>query len=162
MIEIAPNGGERSIMLEKQTLLRGVLLLIAALAALEFVQPAVMSIDVSALPGWQVQAVIVVQHFFTATPIALLAGFGWSIFGFLRYRFGDPTVQYELNRQYETFVWFEGIIIIVAAGLPTPLATAIAGVIMAVKSVFNALKNPPPPPTAPDVLTPQPQAQQQN
>jgi len=135
-------------MFEKQTLLKGALILIVALAVLQIIQPAVIVIDTSKLSGWQVDIVAVVQHFFTATPFALLAGFGWSIFGFLRYKFGDPTVQYELNKQYQTFVWFEGIIIIVSAGLPTPLATAIAGIIMALKSVFNALKNPPALPAA--------------
>jgi hypothetical protein len=52
-------------------------------------------------------------------------------------------------------MWFEGIIIVIAAGLPMQTSVAISGIIMAVKSVFNALKTPPPPPTAPDVPTPQ-------
>ena len=135
-------------MLEKQTLLKGALIITLALAVLQFFQPAVMSIDTSSLPSWQVNAVIVVQHFFRVTPGALLAGFGWSVFGFLRYKFGDTTVQYELTRMNETLLWFEGITIIVAAGLPTQYALAISGVIMAIKSVLNTYRSAPPLPAA--------------
>jgi len=145
-------------MFEKNTLLKGALILIVSLAVLQFVQPAVMSIDTSTLPSWEVQVVVVVQHFFEVTPIALLAGFGWSLFGYIRYKLGDQTVQYEVEKLYSTFMWFEGMIVIVAVGLPAPLATTIAGIIMAVKSVFNALKTAPttamPTPTGPGPPSP--------
>jgi hypothetical protein len=130
-------------MLEKQTLLKGTLILIIALAVLQVLTPGVVVIDISSLSGWQLDAVLVIQHFYKVTPIALLAGFAWSLFGFLRYNFGDQTLQYETDKLYQTWMWFEGILVIVAAGFPVPLSLAITGIIMAVKSVFNQLKTPP-------------------
>jgi len=131
-------------MLEKQTLLKGALVLIVAIAVLEFLRPAVMSINILELSAWQIQLVVVVQHFFEVTPIALLAGFTWAFFGFLRYKFSDQTVQFEVEKLYITWMWFEGILLLVAAGLPLPYSIAITGIIMAVKSVLNALRTPPP------------------
>ena len=135
-------------MFEKQTLLKGALIIIVSLAVLQIIQPTVVSIDISSLPSWQVGVIVVVQHFFRVTPVALLAGFGWSVFGYLRYKFGDTTVQYELTKMNETIVWFEGITIIVAAGLPTQYALAISGVIMAIKSVLGTYRSAPPLPAA--------------
>ena len=140
-------------MFEKQKLIYGIIILVAALAVLEFLSPAVMNIDTSTLPGWEAQTVVVIQHFFAVTPVALLAGFGWSIFGFLRYKFGDQTVQYEVTKLYETWTWFEGILVIIAAGLPLPLSIAVSGVIMAVKSVLNTLRAPPAGPGPPKLAT---------
>jgi len=135
-------------MLEKNTLLKGILLLIIALAVLQALQPTVVGIDTASLSSWQIQVVDVVQHFFAVTPIALLAGFGWSLFGWLRYKLGDQAVQFEVDKLYSTWMWFEAIIIVLATGFPLPISTAIAGIIMAVKSVFNQLKAPSTP-TAP-------------
>jgi len=141
-------------MLGKNTLLQGALILIVALAVLQSLQPAIVDVDTSTFSGWQTQVVAVVQHFFTVTPLALLAGFAWSLFGFLRYKLGDQTVQFEVDKLYSTWMWFEGIIIVVAAGFPLPLSTAIAAIIMAVKSVLNTIKTPQPLPTAPSPQDP--------
>jgi hypothetical protein len=127
-------------MLEKQTLLKGALILVISLAVLTLLAPAVAVIDTTGMPSWEIQVVAIVQHFFVNTPWALLGGFAWSLFGFLRYNFGDTTVQFETDKLYITWMWFEGILVIVAAGFPTPIAMAITGIIMAVKSVFNQLK----------------------
>ncbi len=149
-------------MFEKQTLLRGALILIVAIAVLEFLQPTVMAIDTSTMPGWESQLVILVQHFFQVTPIALIAGFGWSFFGYLKFRFGDQTVLFEVNKLYSTWMWFEAIIAVVAVGLPLSWTTAIAGIIMAVKSILNQMGGTPPaqPPatTEPTVTGPGPPA----
>lgn len=141
-------------MLEKNTLLKGALILLIALAVLQVIQPTVLTIDTSTLASWQTDIILVVQHFFRVTPVALLAGFAWSLFGFLRYKFGDSTVQYELTKMNQTLIWFEGILIIVAAGLPTPIALAVSGVIMATKSVLSTYRSVSPLPTTPQTATP--------
>ncbi len=128
--------------------MRGALVLIVAVAVLEFLQPAVIAIDTSTMAGWESQFVILVQHFFQVTPIALIAGFGWSFFGYLRYRFGDQTVLFEVDKLYSTWMWFEGVIIVVSVGLPLSWTTAITGVIMAVKSILTGMRTPPTQPAA--------------
>ena len=125
---------------QKQTLLRGTIILIIALAALALIQPTIMSIDTSTLTGWQIQIIVIIQHFFTVTPVALLAGFAWSLFGFLRYKLGDANVQYQVTKLYETWTWYEGLLLVIAAGLPIPYSLAISGIIMATKAVFNNLR----------------------
>ena len=126
----------------KPNILVWTLVFIIAILTLEILQPTILSINAATLPGILKQVMILVQHFFTVTPIALLAGFAWSLFGYLRYKLGDVTVQYDVNKLYETWMWYEGLIILIAVALPPGQAAAITTVIMAVKSVFNKLKTP--------------------
>ena len=122
-----------------EKLLQGILILIVAIAVLEYLSPAVMAIDVSTITvEWEVKAVYMLQSFFQNSPIALVAGFAWALFGFLRYKFGDASVKFEIQKLYSTWMWFEGAIIIFAAAFPTNLSLGITAILMAVKSVVNS------------------------
>ena len=136
-------------MFEKTTLIKGAIVLIAILAALEILSPAVLSVETSTMGDLEGKAMAVIKYFFEVTPIAILAGFGWSLFGFIRYKLGDAAVKYEVEKLYTTWAWFEGILIVITVGLPLPYSTAIAGIIMAIKSAFSTLRNPPPLTTQP-------------
>jgi len=122
-----------------EKLLQGILILIVAIAVLEYLSPAVMAIDVSTITvDWEVKAVYMLQSFFRVSPIALMAGFGWALFGFLRYKLGDVTVKFEIQKLYSTWMWFEGAIIIFAAAFPIELSLGITAILMAIKSVVNS------------------------
>lgn len=131
-------------MFEKNRLLEALLILAVALAVLEFVASSIAAIDVTYLSPWEVQLVEVIQYFFKVVPIALLGGFAWSLFGYLKYKFGDATVSYELDKFTATLMWFVGIMAPICAALPPEQGLAVSGVIMAIKSVINSFQTPQP------------------
>jgi hypothetical protein len=114
---------------------------VVALALFEALAPSIAAIDTSTLTApWEVQLVIVIKYFFRVTPTALLGGFAWSLFGYLKYKFQNGAVSYELDKFTSTLMWFEGIIMPTAVALPQEQALAVAGIIMAIKSVLNQFK----------------------
>lgn len=123
----------------------GVVLVVATLAVLQAVTPYVDGIELAALPDWLVPFVEGTQHILHSSYLATSAGFAWSLFGFLRYYYGDEKVNYETDKLIHTWIWFEGMLVIFSAGLPDNYATVLTGAIMALKSVFNQLKEPPAP-----------------
>ena len=127
-------------MFEKNKLLEAVLIIIVALAVLEFLAPSIVAIDTTNLVAWQVDVVQVIQYFFNYAPIALFGGFAWSLFGYLRYKFNDPTIAYDIEKFSTTLMWFVGIMTPISAALPKEWALAVTGILMAIKSVVNQLQ----------------------
>jgi hypothetical protein len=122
----------------------GLLSLVLILGVFEAVAPSVQAISVEGMPTWEAQLVSILQLVFNTVPPAVLAGFGWTLFGFLRYKAGDDEVSYDLTKMAQTFTWFITIITPMTYGLSQvgqgiPLSTAITTVIMAFKSVLNQL-----------------------
>jgi hypothetical protein len=122
----------------------GLLTLVLILGVFQAVAPSVQGISVEGMPTWEAQLVNVLQLVFNTVPPAVLAGFGWTLFGFLRYKAGDDEVNYDLTKMAQTFSWFITIITPMTYGLSqvgqgVPLSMAITTVIMAFKSVLSQL-----------------------
>jgi len=127
-------------MFNKARLVQALLILTIALAVLEFTAPSIAAIDTTYLADWEVRLVQIVQYFYNYIPTALLGGFAWSLFGYLRYKFGDESIAYDITKFETTLMWFVGIMTPVCSALPTELGLAVTGIIMAVKSILNQLK----------------------
>jgi hypothetical protein len=124
----------------------GAIIVVVALAFVITVAPAVQSVDTSGMTGLELGLVQVAQLLTSSAPIAIIAGFAWSFFGYLRYKVGDNTVDYDLTQLTQTVAWFMGIITPFSYGLNAvslngvPLATVIAQSFMAFKAVINQLQ----------------------
>jgi hypothetical protein len=125
---------------ENNRLLEALLIIVVVLAFLQILASSVAAIDVSGLSAWEVKLVDIVQYFFVKVlPTALLGGFAWSLFGYLRYKVGDATISYEMNKFSQTIMWWVGIMTPICAALPPEQGLAVSGVIMAIKSVVSSL-----------------------
>jgi type II secretory pathway component PulF len=133
----------------------GVVAVVVALAFIITVAPAVQAVNTTGMTGLELGLVQIAQLLTTSAPIAIIAGFAWSLFGYLRYKAGDNTVNYDLTQLAQTVAWFMGIITPFTYGLNAvnlngvPLATIIAQGFMTFKAVINQLQtttqqNPPP------------------
>jgi hypothetical protein len=127
-------------MFEKNKLLEAILIIIVALAVLEFLAPSIVAIDATNLPQWQVDVVQTIQYFFNYAPIALFGGFAWSLFGYLRYKFDNPAIVYDINKFSTTLMWWVGIMTPISLALPTKWGLAVTGILMAIKSIVNQLQ----------------------
>ena len=116
------------------------ILILVSIAILTAIQPYILGIDVSTLPDALKTLVQGFQHFFKVTPFAVGLAFTWSLFGFLRYYFGDQTTEYEIGKFLETWAWAEGAMLIFATGLPQEYSAALTSIIMAIKSVAGQLQ----------------------
>ena len=129
-------------MFEKNKLLEAVLIIIVTLAVLQFLAPSIVAIDTSNLAQWQIDVVQTIQYFFNYAPIALFGGFAWSLFGYLRYKFDDPAVVYDINKFSTTLMWWVGTMTPISLAMPTKWALAVTGILMTIKSVVNQLQAP--------------------
>jgi hypothetical protein len=124
----------------------GVIAVVVALAFVVTVAPTVQSVDTTGMTGLELGLVQVAKLLMSSAPIAIIAGFAWSFFGYFRYKVGDNTVDYELTQLMQTIAWFIGIITPFSYGLNAvnlngvPLATVIAQGFMTFKSVINQLQ----------------------
>ena len=129
-------------MFEKNKLLEAVLIITVTLAVLQFLAPSIVAIDTSNLAQWQIDVVQTIQYFFNYAPIALFGGFAWSLFGYLRYKFDDPAVVYDINKFSTTLMWWVGTMTPISLAMPKEWALAVTGILMAIKSVVNQLQAP--------------------
>jgi hypothetical protein len=129
-----------------------VLALIAVAIALAFVgyiAPTIQAITIEAsMPTWEVNLVTIAKEITNVFPPTIVVGFGWSLFGYLREKSEDATVNYELTRLSQTMLWFISIATPFAYGLNNvALGTTIATGFMAAKAVINQFKTASQPPT---------------
>ena len=126
--------------MQLKTLILPTIITLVLLTAFQAVNPFILGADLTKVPSWAVTIFAAVQHFFAVTPWAIALGFAWAFFGWLRQNIGNADIEFESEKLYTTFVWYEGLIIVLATGLSPAMASAIAAIIMAVKSVLNATK----------------------
>ena len=115
----------------------GILAMLSVVTVLQALTPTLVGVDISTLPTWLAPYWETFVHFLETTKLAVICGFGWSLFGFLRYYYGDESVDFEVGKMVETWLWFEGMLLIFVAGLPKEYAMALSTAIMAIKSVLN-------------------------
>jgi hypothetical protein len=116
----------------------GLIAVAIALVFLSAVAPTVQAINTAGMPTWEAQLVGVFQLVVDVFPAGVLAGFGWSLFGYLREMAGDTETEYDLTKLSQTVLWFVGIITPVAYGLNNvALGTGIATAFMTLKAVVN-------------------------
>jgi uncharacterized membrane protein len=124
----------------------GVIIVVVALAFVVSAAPAVQSVNTTGMTGLLLGLVQIAQLLTAAAPVAIIAGFAWTLFGYLRYKAGDNTVNYNLTQLAQTVAWFMGIITPFTYGLNAvnlngvPLATIIAQAFMTFKAVINQLQ----------------------
>lgn len=63
--------------------------------------------------------------------------------GCLRYYYGDQAVNYEVKRLVDTWLWYEGMLVVFTLGLPEKYAVALTTIIMALKALVGRLKETP-------------------
>lgn len=131
---------EKNTYLDAKKLIPITIILVVVFAVLNYVQPYVLGINLAKVPPFLLVIVQAVQHFFRVTPLALAVAFGWSLWGFIRYYFGDHATEYELDKLLTTWAWYEGMLLIFVVALPEKYGVVASGIIMAIKSVFNQLK----------------------
>jgi hypothetical protein len=124
--------------------------LIAIAIAFVFLSAVGPSVEAYVLPAnspqWEVNAVYVIQEFFNFAPPAVLAAWGWSLFGYIRQYAGDSETEYDLTKLGQTIMWFIGIMGPVTVALGTnPNATGISAGIstgfMTLKAVWSQLQD---------------------
>jgi hypothetical protein len=89
------------------------------------------------LPTWEAQLIGVLQLIVNNAPTGVLAAFGWTLFGYLRYKAGDTEVQYDLTKMSETIAWFLALILPLSYASNLPFATLVTVIISGAKSVLN-------------------------
>jgi hypothetical protein len=124
----------------------GALVVIVAALCFVSVAPAVESVSTVGMPTWEVDVVHIAQLLVSAAPVAAIAGFAWSFFGYLRFKVGDDTVNYNLTQLAQTVAWYMAIITPLTYGLTTfningvPLGTLVAQAFMTAKAVINQME----------------------
>jgi hypothetical protein len=133
---------QKSSVWQNHPFVMGLICVVIALGFVVAVTPSVQTIDTAGMPTWEVELVGVLQLIVNVVPTSVLAGFGWTLFGYIRFKAGDNEVDYDLTKMAQTVAWFTGLITPLTYGLGTsglPLGTAITTGIMALKSVLNQL-----------------------
>lgn len=139
---IKPHGGEIEKMSSKSiwqnhTFIAGVLVVIFVLGFLSIIAPGVQAISTQGLPTWEAQLIGVLQLILNSAPVAVLAAFAWTLFGYLRYKAGDAAVQYDLTKLSQTVSWFLAFILPLTYATSLPLATLTTVLIVGAKAVLN-------------------------
>jgi hypothetical protein len=122
---------------QSHSFITGVLVVIFALGFLSVVAPGIQAISTEGLPAWEAQLIGVLQLIVNNAPTGVLAAFGWTLFGYLRYKAGDAAVEYDLTKMGETTAWFLAFMLPLTYASNLPFATLITVVISGAKSVLS-------------------------
>jgi hypothetical protein len=142
---------------QTHSFITGVLAVIFVLTMLSVIAPGIQAISTEGLPMWLAQLIGVLQLIVNNVPTGVLAAFAWTLFGYLRYKAGDTTVQYDLTKMSQTIAWFLAFILPLTYATNLPLATFATVIISGAKSVMNQFieqMNQPAPTNAPQVSPP--------
>lgn len=133
---------------QNHTFIVGLIAVAIALVFVSYVAPTIQAVSTVGLPTWEIQLVGIMKWLVDVFPPSIVAGFGWSLFGYLREKAGDTTVNYDLSRLSQTLLWFIGIATPAAYSLNNVAwGTGIAAGFMAVKAVINQFVTASQPPT---------------
>jgi hypothetical protein len=148
---------EKQSIWQSHSFIAGILIVVVSLGFISIVAPAVEAISVEGMPDWEAQLVYLSQMIVKALPPGVMAAFGWTLFGYLRYKSGDSAIQYDLTKMSETVAWFLAFILPLTYASNTPLAVFITVIISGVKSVLSQVieKMTHPAPTSPNEIVPQ-------
>ena len=122
---------------QTHSFITGVLVVVFALGLLSVITPEIQAISTEGLPMWEAQLIDVLQLIVNNVPTGVLTAFGWTLFGYLRYKAGDTEVQYDLTKMSETIAWFLGFILPLSYASNLPFATLVTVIISGAKSVLN-------------------------
>jgi hypothetical protein len=98
------------------------------------------TINLTAVPEFAQKFVIAIQNFFTLSPVAFILLYLRNLLGYARNWFlkhKTETVTFEMNRYYNTILYYIGVFLPVVAVFPEPY-NWIGGVLVTFTDIFTA------------------------
>jgi hypothetical protein len=115
----------------------GLLCITLVAAFISVVAPAVQEIDTTYMPTWEVQLVVILKLIVTVLPTGIVASYGWTLFGYIRYKVGDDTITYDLTKLTQTSAWFMSLLTPLTYATNPQIAVVATTIIVGIKSVIN-------------------------